>query len=161
MDKYLFLLEEGSCWLHFCATMGSAGLLHKWGEIWEFALFRMQEVKATRENVLFQSPLCHRPSECTCTCLISLETALLASVELLHDTQHMDVLPLKTHTVRDATTKSKLFNCFLRSSYDWQMSHQKWQLTGSRMTLQVSDGCQESSFKTDLISFFYFLTLFT
>lgn len=28
LDKYLFLLEEGSCWLHFCTTVGSAGLLH-------------------------------------------------------------------------------------------------------------------------------------
>lgn len=67
----------------------------------------------------------------------------------------MDVLPLKTHTVRNATTKSKLFNCFLRSSYDWQMSHQKWQLTGSKMTLKVSDGCQESSLETDLIFILY------
>lgn len=73
--------------------------------------------------------------------------------------QHMDVLPLKTHAVRDATAKSELFNCFLGSSYDWQMSHQKWQLTGSRMTLQVSDGCQESSFEWfDLFFWFsYFI----
>lgn len=35
------------------------------------------------------------------------------------------------------------------------MSHQKWQLTGSKMTLEVSDGCQESSLETDLIFILY------
>lgn len=71
----------------------------------------------------------------------------------------MDVLPLKTHTVRDATTKSKLFNCFLRSSYDWQMSHQKWRLTGSKMTLEVSDGCQETVLRLIWFSYFIYIAL--
>lgn len=87
----------------------------------------------------------------------ALQTALLASVELLHHMQHMNVLLINTHIVNDATTKSKLFSCFLGSSYDWQMSHQKWQLTGSRMTLEVCQMGVRRAVSRLIWSLFWFL----
>lgn len=84
LDKYLFLIEGGSCWFHFCAPVGSAGLLYmsegRFGSLPPLGCTGPKEVKATRENDVFQSPLCHRLSECTCTCLINSSPCFSATV---------------------------------------------------------------------------------
>lgn len=108
---WIILLEERNCWLHFWATMDS--LLHmcegRFGSLHPLGCTGWKRWRLQERMICFNL-LCatgHQNVPAPALFPYKQLSLLLWNCCMMCSSSTLDVLPLKTHAVRGATTKSK------------------------------------------------------